>query len=416
MFQKRLIARLVLILMLIGLPVLAQDMEPCPPASETAKSDRVESVEPAELGSTVNVHRSGDVYLSGQFQPEDIDALQAAGIKRVISLRTPGEIDWDEQAVLEAAGIEFIEVPFRKPESLDDDVFAEIRGLLSDPSGRTLLHCGSANRVGGIWLPFRVLDQGVDLETALEEARSVGLKAEFIERMAIDYIRRQATSKKPEAANRPSDRAPETSVKPGINDSFLDPDLDVDEFVARFEIESREVYLERREIVAACQIEPGDRVADVGAGTGLFTRLFAQAVGNKGWVFAVDIAPRFIEHINAQADELQIENITGVVCAQDRINLPPAAVDLVFICDTYHHFEFPKSTLASIELALKPGGRLVVVDFERIEGQSRDWVLGHVRAGKQTVRGEIQDAGFDFAGEIPIDGLEENYFLIFRKQ
>ena len=89
--------------------------------------------------------------------------------------------------------------------------------------------------------------------------------------------------------------AQEESVKPGINDAFKNPSID--EFIGRFEIESREVFAHREAIVKACGIKPGTTMADVGAGTGLFTRLFAAAVGEKGRVFAVDIAPKFVAHI-----------------------------------------------------------------------------------------------------------------------
>src|SRR5689334_9044748 len=76
------------------------------------------------------------------------------------------------------------------------------------------------------------------------------------------------------------------SVHPGINDNFKNPN--VDEWIARLETESREPYAKRNEIVAATGIRPGDIVADVGAGTGLFTALFASKVGRDGHVFAVD--------------------------------------------------------------------------------------------------------------------------------
>lgn len=207
----------------------------------------------------------------------------------------------------------------------------------------------------------------------------------------------------------------EKSVKPGINESFKDPDLDIDKMIARFELESREVYLLRNEIVEACEIEAGSTVADVGAGTGLFTRLFSEQVGDEGWVYAVDIAPKFIAHIVNEATTSGRPNITGVVCAENSVNLPPESVDFVFICDTYHHFEFPKSTLTSIHKALRPGGRLVVIDFDRIEGKSREWLLGHVRAGKEVFRAEIQDAGFHLKEEKVIEGFQENYFLVFGK-
>ncbi len=371
-----------------------------------AQSDLPPGIEPAALGKTKNVHHSGNLFFAGQFSAEDIESIKAARVGRVITLRTEGEIDWDEEAAIRGAGIEFIEVPFRSPESLTDDVFDQIRELLSDRSETTLFHCGSANRVGGVWLPHRVLDQGVPLEQALAEAREIGLRTEFIQSKAIDYIQRQQASRKMKK---------EPSVKPGINKGFKDPDLDVDKMVERFELESREVYVARQEVVKACAIEPGSSVADVGSGTGLFTRLFSKSVGSDGWVYAVDIAPRLVEHVVRQAASQGLENITGVVCAEDGIGLPPNSVDVVFVCDTYHHFEFPKSTLASIRRALRPSGRLILIDFERIEGKTRPWLLDHVRAGKETFRAEIQDAGFSLSEEKTLDGFEENYFLVFRK-
>ena len=65
--------------------------------------------------------------------------------------------------------------------------------------------------------------------------------------------------------------------------------------------------------------------------------------------------------------------------------------------------------------ALRPSGRLILIDFERIEGKTRPWLLDHVRAGKETFRAEIQDAGFSLSEEKTLDGFEENYFLVFRK-
>lgn len=206
-----------------------------------------------------------------------------------------------------------------------------------------------------------------------------------------------------------------SSVKPGINEKFLDPSLDVSEWLGRFEIESREVYASRDEVLKACEIEPGDSVADIGAGTGFYSRLFASEVGEKGWVYAVDISSRFLEHINLQAREEQVHNLTGVLCSDRSVHLPPDSVDLVFTCDTYHHFEYPQSTLASIHRALKKGGKFVVIDFERIPGESREFILGHVRAGKEVFRSEIEKAGFKFVDEVTIPGFKENYLLRFQK-
>lgn len=205
------------------------------------------------------------------------------------------------------------------------------------------------------------------------------------------------------------------SVRPGINDNFLDPNLDPDEWLQRFEVESREVFAARDEVMAALALEPGMHVADVGAGTGFYAATFAATVGPHGWVYAVDIAPKFIEHIAKKSREQQITNLSTVLCQPDSVALPPASVDLVFTSDTYHHFEYPQLTLRSIRRALKPGGRLVIVDFERIPGVSREWTLEHVRAGKETVRAEIEEAGFRFEREVDVKGFQENYLIIFRR-
>jgi predicted methyltransferase len=203
----------------------------------------------------------------------------------------------------------------------------------------------------------------------------------------------------------------EKSVKPGINKPFENPD--VKEFVGKFEVESREIYAKRKEIVEACKLKPDMAVADMGAGTGLFTRLFADAIGPEGKVYAVDIAPKFIEHIEKTCKEAGLKNVQGVVCKPDSVELPEGSVDLVFICDTYHHFEFPHRTMTSIHKALRPGGQVVLVDFHRIEGKSSEWVLGHVRAGQDVFVKEIESAGFKQLGEEKF--LRENYVVRFER-
>jgi len=203
----------------------------------------------------------------------------------------------------------------------------------------------------------------------------------------------------------------EESVNPGINDNFLDPSPD--EFSKRFETEGREVYDHRERIVDELGLQAGMTVADIGAGTGLFTRLMAPKVLPGGTVYAVDIAKAFVDHVLLGARVRGWDHIEGIVCDPDDVKLPPGSVDLVYICDTYHHFEYPSRTMASIHRALKPGGKLVVVDFERIEGVSSDWILGHVRAGKEVFRAEIEATGFELVEELDI--MTENYFLRFRK-
>jgi len=206
--------------------------------------------------------------------------------------------------------------------------------------------------------------------------------------------------------------AQEKSVKPGINDQFRKPD--VAKFVERFEGESREVFDKREKVMEALAIRPGLAVADVGAGTGLYTRLFARAVGEKGRVLAVDIASEFLDHINKTAKDQKLGNITTVLGKDVSTELPPASVDLVYVCDTYHHFEYPARVLESIHKGLKDGGKLVVIDFIREPGVSSDWVMGHVRAGQAIVEKEITQAGFRKVDEKK--GLmKENYLVVFEK-
>ena len=207
----------------------------------------------------------------------------------------------------------------------------------------------------------------------------------------------------------------EESVKPGINRPYLDAELKVDDWLKRFEVESREVFHGRKAILKACGIKPGMRVADIGAGTGLFTRMFAQAVGPDGWVYAVDIAPAFLGHIHARAKHEGQANISTILCPEDSVGLPPESIDLAFVCDVYHHFEYPRSTMASLVKAMKPGATLVVIDFIRIEGVSSDWVFGHVRAGEEVFRKEIEDAGLEFKERIELPEVKDNYILRFVK-
>ena len=178
-------------------------------------------------------HRKDNLYFGGQFSSDDIANLQAKNIKRVVTLRTDGEVDWDEQAALKAAGIEFLKVPFRSPEDLTDDVFDRTRELFRDKSQATLIHCGSANRVGSVWLPFRVLDEGVSIETALAEAKEIGLRVKSIQEKAIDYMRRRQS---------PTING-EASVRPGINKKFVDPNLDVDKWVKKLELELSLIHI-----------------------------------------------------------------------------------------------------------------------------------------------------------------------------
>jgi predicted methyltransferase len=204
---------------------------------------------------------------------------------------------------------------------------------------------------------------------------------------------------------------PFPGANPAINRPYQDPDYQ--QWVDRFERPGREVFDYRRQILAAAGVSASMTVADVGAGTGLFTRLFAEAVGPGGKVYAVDISQGFIRNVLRTANEQGLANVEGIVNSQTSAALPAASVDLVFISDTYHHFEQPIAMMRSVFEALRPGGRLIIVDFERIPGRSSPWILRHVRAGKETFSREIESVGFQPMGEVPI--MRRNYLLRFQK-
>lgn len=213
----------------------------------------------------------------------------------------------------------------------------------------------------------------------------------------------------------PSGQATTTKarVDSKINAPFREPN--VEDYVKRFETEKRENYAHRHEIVAALDLKPGMAVADVGAGTGLFTRLFAEKVGPSGKVYAVDISKPFLKHIADDAKRNHQDQIETVLGSQDSTNLPENSVDVVFLSDVYHHFEKPEKSLASIHKGLRPGGKLVVIEFDRVEGRSSEFVLKHVRASQAVFRREIEDAGFRFVPTPNPPKLKENFFLRFEK-
>ena len=207
------------------------------------------------------------------------------------------------------------------------------------------------------------------------------------------------------------------SVKPGINDSYADNPSAV-YWEGRLQADSREIWAHRERIVDAIGLFRGADVADIGAGAGFLARLMAPRVMGLGRVYAVELMPYFVDHLRATAAAEGLGNLSAVQCTERSVELPPHSIDIAFICDTYHHFEYPAETMGSVWRALRPGGRLVVIDFHRIPGVTRPWVLDHVRAGEQVVTREIVAAGFRLVGDADASRapfLDENYILTFRK-
>lgn len=192
-------------------------------------------------------------------------------------------------------------------------------------------------------------------------------------------------------------------------------DLNLNVWLERMEVGSRELYSAREAVVDALSLEEGYVVADIGAGTGLYALMFADAVGPRGRVYAEDIEPLFLDLINRRSEDSGFDNITAVLGRENDVTLPENSTDVVFIADTYHYFGDREAVMKSVLKALKPGGSLVIVDYDLKPGEPRPEDKAHVRFGRAGVISEIEYVGFKLAEEKPVEGLEENYFLRFVK-
>ncbi len=122
-------------------------------------------------------------------------------------------------------------------------------------------------------------------------------------------------------------------------------------------------------LVQELHLAPGMRVADVGAGTGFVSRRIARAVGPQGRVEAVDVQPEMIERLTERARRENLLQIHPVLGTVDDVRLPPESVDMAIMVDVYHELEHPYEMLASIVRALRPGGRVVFVEYRAEDPQ-----------------------------------------------
>lgn len=200
---------------------------------------------------------------------------------------------------------------------------------------------------------------------------------------------------------------------PGPNDAYHDPHVSAAVWQHYFEDDGRgEIYQKRDAILALASVRPGMSVADVGAGTGLFSMMLSDAVGPAGRVYAEEVEERFTRFVAERALRAGRTNVVSVVGTERGIGLPPGSIDLAFLCDVYHHFDQAAEMLASIRAALRPAGQLFLVDFRREPGASPAWVLEHVRADEARVIQEVERAGFVL---ISADhSLHDSYALRFR--
>lgn len=170
-----------------------------------------------------------------------------------------------------------------------------------------------------------------------------------------------------------------------------------------------------RELIKAMGLEAGMSVADVGTGVGYMLPFLSRRVGPAGHVIAEDIFDDFLAAAKQRAQNLNLDNVTFVKGTETDPKLPEAGMDIVLALDVYHHFDYPDKMLAAIHRALKPGGKLVVVEYyKRSTAMANGRALSHIRLDMADVIKEIEGNHFHLLLErehIP----DSQYMLVLRK-
>jgi len=185
---------------------------------------------------------------------------------------------------------------------------------------------------------------------------------------------------------------------------------DVEYWSSVFDDPERDEWQKPKALMAALQLRPGATVADLGAGTGYFSRHLAAAVGPDGTVLAIEVEPTLVTHLRERAQREHTANVVPVLASSDNPRLPHAGVDVILIVDTYHHFDHRTRYLPQLRRALRLGGRIVVIDWkpgELPKGPPPDHKLPPER-----VIAEMRAAGFALVEAQ--DLLPYQYVLVFR--
>jgi ubiquinone/menaquinone biosynthesis C-methylase UbiE len=180
-----------------------------------------------------------------------------------------------------------------------------------------------------------------------------------------------------------------------------------EEYINLLESERRIEGLQVDKVVEALKVKPDDRVCDLGAGSGLFTRPLARKASGKGVVYAVDIDSELLKYVERAAQEQKLANIKPIQASETDPNLPEA-VDLITIIDTLHHIGNQAEYLKGLKKRLKPGGRVAIIDF------SRDWPAGHEKMiyTVSDLDGWMTAAGFKRVEQY--DFLANNFFVVYQ--
>jgi arsenite methyltransferase len=176
-----------------------------------------------------------------------------------------------------------------------------------------------------------------------------------------------------------------------------------------FESPARAQWQKPDDVVKALDLKPGETVVDIGAGTGYFTRRFAKAVGPSGEALGLDIEPGMIDYMKADAKKLGLKNYEARVAKPDDPGLAPHSADVVFFCDVLHHVDSRVAYLKEIGPALKPDGRVAVVDFKDTAPFGPP---ASMRITREHMINEFRQVGYHLAREH--DFLPYQYFLEFK--
>jgi predicted methyltransferase len=164
-------------------------------------------------------------------------------------------------------------------------------------------------------------------------------------------------------------------------------------------------------VLAAMELRPGMTVAEIGAGTGFFSRRLAKAVGPTSKVYSVDIQPEMLELLETYAAKERITNIVPVVGTETDPRLPARGVDRILLVDVYHEFQKPEPMLARIRDSLAPGGTVTLVEY-RLEGDSASHIKTEHRMSVEQVLSEWTAAGFELIRRL--ETLPSQHLFVFN--
>ncbi len=180
-------------------------------------------------------------------------------------------------------------------------------------------------------------------------------------------------------------------------------------YIGALEDPQRDAYQKPHEVLTALNLKPGEVIADIGAGSGYFTFPIAHHLGPEGKVYAVDVSPDMILHLNRRIRDLKTTNVVSVLADPDDPLLPEQSVNRFFICDVWHHVENPSKYLGMIKKMLKPGGQVIMIDFHKEELPFGPPV--EMKIAREDLIKQMESNGFRLAKEHSF--LPYQYFLVF---